>query len=348
MKKYILAIVALIIFQSSVFAQVWVNGVEYPFSGTGSGGASDVGTPNFSFDGSPMLVGGWKYLSRKDGYWYLYNTGFGPINSSNYYLYARTVLPYLSVVNPPDCASWQLYYSPSGSFPWSGYPSATPVAPTGAVVSINITGMVSSAGPGTSSQVYPQYLELSTKTSTDIASYTNYGGRLLYNICDNSMVYNNGAAWKAVWPNNQDYLVNLNQNLNFASSNTAIYSASTSSGVNQLFLKSNNTNRLVLERNGFQEFAQINMKGSISVPIRTITSSYSIVDSDYTLIYNGSSGQTITLPVASNSTGRLVFISNISSSTVLVSSSVVGLGSNIGVGQNIQMISDGTNWIKIN
>jgi hypothetical protein len=348
MKKNLFLIFTFIILHSSAIAQVWVDGVAYPLSGTGSGGASDVGTPHFSFDSSPFLVGGWKYLSRKDGYWYLYFTGFGPINYNTYYLYARTVVAYPSVTNPPDCASWQLYYHPSGGFPWSGYPTATPTPPNGGVVSINISGTVSSAGPGTSTQIYPQYIDLSTKTSTDIASYSNYGGRLLYNICDNAMVYNNGAAWKSVWPNNQNYTVNLNQNIEFGSPNTAMFSSSTGSGINQLVLKSNNTNRIVLEKNGFQEFTQINLKGSVSVPIKTISSSYSVLDSDYTLIYNGSGGQTITLPTASDSNGRLLIVSNISASTVMTSSSVTGLGLSIAAGQNIQMISDGTNWIKIN
>jgi len=340
-----------IIFESH--AQVWVNGEEYPFTGTSSGPNFDLGTPMFSYDAAPTLVGGVRLLARKGGYWYLYYTGVGITYGFTYFLMARTTAPQTdpNLLGPPDCAQWQLYSASMGSpgYFWTGYPTSTPPAPNGNVITYNISGtLVVSAGTGTSTVVQPEYLDLSTKTSSTIASYSNQAGRLLYNICDNVMVYNNGSAWKQVWPHNGDYPVNLNQKFNFGSLNTSIFSRSVFSNPDQLVLKSNNIDRVVLEKDNYSTYSKINLKGSVGVSVFIVFAGHAINDENYAVIYKGPGGDLITLPNPSTSTGRILVIANTSSGVLNFTPTMVNAGSSINANQSVQIISDGTNWIKIN
>ncbi|MGL4632634.1 MAG: hypothetical protein ACRCVT_15630, partial [Leadbetterella sp.] len=292
MKKILLILFTSLIY-GNIQAQVIVNGTEtYPLTGTGSAGTSfDLGTNIFSYDSAPSLVGGFKYIARKGDYWFIFSQGLGMIYSGTIFLTARTVNPYPGTINPPDCAQWQTYVvtPPSPGYEWVGYSSTFPDIPNGTIVQYNLTGMVTSAGPGTSTQILAPYIDLSTKSSTDIATYSNFGGRLLYNLCENAISFNNGSAWKNVWPNNLDYAINHDQKLVFGPNNSQIFGKSVFVGgtnQTQLILKTNNVDRIVLENDGSQNSSKINLKSSVSVPISQITSNYTVADNDYTLILN--------------------------------------------------------------
>ncbi|MGL4631888.1 MAG: hypothetical protein ACRCVT_11865, partial [Leadbetterella sp.] len=74
---------------------------------------------------------------------------------------------------------------------------------------------------------------------------------------------------------------------------------------------------------------------------------YTVADNDYTLILNPTAAINIALPLASNSRGRILNLVNIGT----VTSNLVNggtLGTVITSGSRLQIISDGTNWIKIN
>jgi hypothetical protein len=71
------------------------------------------------------------------------------------------------------------------------------------------------------------------------------------------------------------------------------------------------------------------------------------------VVFSGSTAsQVMTLPTASSSTGRVYVIAN--TGTVSISATSVKVGSaaptsvTVATNTNLQVISDGTNWIKIN
>ncbi|MEO8149966.1 MAG: hypothetical protein ABI723_20170, partial [Bacteroidia bacterium] len=97
----------------------------------------------------------------------------------------------------------------------------------------------------------------------------------------------------------------------------------------------------------------LQVNGSVAAAVVSKNSSYSLTSSDYCVVFTGATAaQTLTLPVASGSTGRMYVIAN--TSTVAVSGTSIKVGSaaattiSIASGSNVQVISDGSNWIKIN
>jgi trimeric autotransporter adhesin len=99
----------------------------------------------------------------------------------------------------------------------------------------------------------------------------------------------------------------------------------------------------------------LKVNGSMAVKVTAITSSNnatSLVGSDYMVVYSGtSSGNSITLPSASNYTGRIYMLVNHSSSSVGVSTYYTAnatTSTSIAIGTTTQLVSDGSNWHKIN
>jgi len=90
-------------------------------------------------------------------------------------------------------------------------------------------------------------------------------------------------------------------------------------------------------------------KGAIKMPVRNITSSYSVVNEDYSIVYNGSGSHTITLPGSVYHTGRTNSIINLSStSAVGISPPITNYGSSISPTSQIILISNGPHWLKMN
>jgi hypothetical protein len=346
--KYLLFLTIFFAASQQMKAQVVINGTAYPIIGAGTGSPFDAGINYYGFDTSVGLFGGDVYLFRRDNYWYIAQRGLGVMESANVYLQWRTVNQYPTNF-PPDCALWQNY--PAVSSPgvlWVGYPTATPTVPTGVTQNINISGTTVSAGPGTSTATFPQYIDLSTKSTNDILTFGNNPGRLLYNICDNAIQYNDGLAWKSVWPNKMNYPINLNQALEFGNANTQIVGRNPMSLSNQIAFKTDNKDRLVLEKDNTSNFSAINLKSSISVPYALKTTNYTISEDDHIVVFQGTTVQTFTLPTPSAVRGRLLIIANITTLNLNLSHNVIGLGTVVPPGQRVSILSINTDWLKVN
>ncbi|MCP9757661.1 hypothetical protein EGI26_21060 [Lacihabitans sp. CCS-44] len=327
-------------------AQVIINGTTFPILGAGTSSPFDTGINYYGFDAAVGLFGGDVYLFRRDNYWYMAQRGIGVMESVNVYLSLRTVLPYPTNF-PPDCAQWQSYGTSPGVL-WSGYPTSSPTAPAGSVQNLSITGSTVSAGPGTSTATFPEYIDLSTKSTNDILSFSNNPGRLLYNMCDNAIQYNDGLAWKSVWPNKLNYPINLNQALEFGNTNTQIVGRNPMSLFNQIAFKTDNKDRLVLEKDNTSNFSTINLKSSFSVPYVLKTTNYTISEDDHIVVFQGTTAQTFTLPAPSSTRGRLLIIVNTTSLNLNLSHNVIGLGTVLSPGQRASILSINTDWLKVN
>lgn len=94
---------------------------------------------------------------------------------------------------------------------------------------------------------------------------------------------------------------------------------------------------------------------SVSLTVKAITTgsnSTTLGSTDYMVVYSGSvSGNSITLPAAGSYAGRVYIIVNHSSNSVSVSAyytSNTGTATTVSAGSTAQLVSDGTNWHKIN
>ena len=88
--------------------------------------------------------------------------------------------------------------------------------------------------------------------------------------------------------------------------------------------------------------SMLDLHGSLSLPIKTITSAYTITASDYTILCNNTSAITITLPTAAGISGRVYVLKKISSNTYAVT--VDGNGSETIDGASTISIS--TQWLS--
>jgi hypothetical protein len=161
----------------------------------------------------------------------------------------------------------------------------------------------------------------------------------------------------------------------------ALYNASTNSGAQGLEVKiagTASTNRLldlstgasqntagtsvmVVEGNGEVGIgtsapnSTIQVNGSVAAALTSITASNNTItlgSGNYCVVYTGStSGNTCNFPIASTCTGRIYVIINHSTGTLTTgsyyTSNSASLGS-VSAGGTLQIISDGTNWRKMN
>lgn len=329
-------------------AQIVLLGNTHNLAGTGTGTNIDLGTNYFSFDfySGP---GGVRTIFRRNSYWYIVFTGLGNSNSANVYYSYRTVNQH-PTVNPPDCVKWQSYtVSPnSPGYQWLGYPSSAPVDPNGSVIDLAITGASAATLSSGVTGIAPDYIDLATKTSSNLTSIGNNKGRILYNLCTESIQFNTGSAWKSVWPSFENYNLNQNQALNFGNANTQIFGSNTYGGT-QLKVKINAIERIVLGTDPAANFSLINFIGSVSTPVASTNLDFIMDVEHHTLIHTGGTAHTVTLPSPLSSKGRQYIIAN--PSTALLSFtpySIVGLGSSLAAGQNVTLVSDGSSWYKIN
>jgi hypothetical protein len=348
MKKIFSILILCLIIKSNIsFSQVTVFGQSHAFSGTGSGSPYDLGTNIFTFD-TFVGPGGFRTIFRKNNYWYVVVTGIGISISGNTYYTARTVNQH-STISPPDCAEWQGYVTgvPIG-YQWPGFPTTAPADPNGSIFILPFTGPSVSILPSSASTLFPDFIDLSNKSSSFISTIPNQSGRVLYNTCEEAIQFNNGTSWKSVWPHFSDYYLNPNQGFIFGDSNTQIYSDN-SSATNQLVFKTGGTTKLTIGKAGFSNTSSFNFKSSIATPVATISTDYILTDDDYIIIHTGTLPHIITLPGASGVLGRQYIISNPSTgSLTFASTTIVGLGSTLLAGQNVTIVSNGGNWFKIN
>jgi hypothetical protein len=95
----------------------------------------------------------------------------------------------------------------------------------------------------------------------------------------------------------------------------------------------------------------LQINGSISRSIVSTSTSLTLTDAHYTVVFTGgNSSVTITLPAASSVAGRIYVIRNTSGSTKAISNFITDSGSSINVLNDNSVVwlqSDGTNWISI-
>ncbi len=99
----------------------------------------------------------------------------------------------------------------------------------------------------------------------------------------------------------------------------------------------------------------LKVNGSMSLKVMTVVSSNNTTTldgDDYSVIFGGTiTGNSVVLPAANSCTGRVYLIINHSSSSVTISSYITANGTNstaVANGSNVQIMSDGTNWHRIN
>ncbi len=102
----------------------------------------------------------------------------------------------------------------------------------------------------------------------------------------------------------------------------------------------------------------LDIKGSVGVKVKTVVTSNNsttLNGSDYMVVYGGTiTNNTITIPQASTCVGRVYYIINHSSSAVSINNSISYFTANgvvstsIAAGASVQIVSDSTNWHKIN
>lgn len=101
--------------------------------------------------------------------------------------------------------------------------------------------------------------------------------------------------------------------------------------------------------------SSLHINGSVSYKVQTVSATNSIVtmgSDDYAVVFNGGiAGCSVTLPSASANTGRVYLIVNHSSGNVTISSYKISSSSSstsVAISEAVQLMSDGSNWHKIN
>ena len=87
-------------------------------------------------------------------------------------------------------------------------------------------------------------------------------------------------------------------------------------------------------------------------PIRTVTSNYTITDTDHTVLVSGSASTNITLPSAVNNSNYVYNIKNLTTGAVVISGAVglIDLSSSLTINSRFESVtaqSDGSNWYII-
>lgn len=149
---------------------------------------------------------------------------------------------------------------------------------------------------------------------------------------------------------------------NFATQYTPVSSTAVNSA-DRVFTIGNGTapgsrsDAMVVLKNGFVGIGNISptstlsVNGSVSAAVALIASSLTLNETHYCVVYTGGAGSTITLPAANSCTGRMYVIINHGTSTLTMSQvriSSGGLSTQVLTGNSAQIISDGTEWRRIN
>ncbi|MBL7726976.1 MAG: hypothetical protein JNM68_04785, partial [Dinghuibacter sp.] len=95
----------------------------------------------------------------------------------------------------------------------------------------------------------------------------------------------------------------------------------------------------------------LTVSGSVAASVNITAASLTLTGSDYCVIYTGGTGNTFTLPAAGTCTGRLYMIVNHGTDELAISAYRTGnatTATTISTGATLQLVSDGTEWRKIN
>jgi hypothetical protein len=97
----------------------------------------------------------------------------------------------------------------------------------------------------------------------------------------------------------------------------------------------------------------LSVGGSLTLAVRNGNTAYTLTSADHIVIHNGSSPRTWTLPAANTCTGRVYKLVNIGtgSAAITLSQSVTtatGTTTTLNIATTFEIVSDGSNWIKIN
>jgi hypothetical protein len=112
----------------------------------------------------------------------------------------------------------------------------------------------------------------------------------------------------------------------------------------------NNSVRVGINTNGVAANSVLQVGGSLSLPISSVTANVTLTDNDYTVILKAGAG-TVTLPAANTCQGRIYVVKNISGVAKSISSFVnkEGINStNLLNNRNYTFQSDGVDWQLIN
>jgi hypothetical protein len=95
------------------------------------------------------------------------------------------------------------------------------------------------------------------------------------------------------------------------------------------------------------------VNGSVALNTRIVSASTTLSATDYAVIDTGSANVTFTLPAANTCTGRVYLIINQASAGTLTTSLSITTAygvtiTTVGSATNVQIISDGAKWRKIN
>jgi hypothetical protein len=111
-----------------------------------------------------------------------------------------------------------------------------------------------------------------------------------------------------------------------------------------------NTTTNGVTANGVVANSVLQVGGSLSLPIISVTANVTLTDNDYTVILKAGAG-TVTLPAANTCKGRIYVVKNISGSTKTISTFISRTGSNstnLLNNRNYTFQSDGVDWQLIN
>lgn len=117
------------------------------------------------------------------------------------------------------------------------------------------------------------------------------------------------------------------------------------------------TEKMRIDESGFVGIATtaanstLTVNGSVSAAVTTTASSLTLGSTHYCVIHNGGTGNTFTLPAASSCAGRMYLIINHGTDVLGISIFRTGNAATstaVAIDTSVQLISDGTEWRKIN
>jgi hypothetical protein len=111
----------------------------------------------------------------------------------------------------------------------------------------------------------------------------------------------------------------------------------------------NNSVRVGINTNGVVANSVLQVGGSLSLPIRSVTANVTLADTDYTVVLKAGAG-TVTLPAANTCKGRIYVVKNISGVAISITSFIARTGatiSNLVISRTYTFQSDGTDWQEI-
>lgn len=362
--------ILLLLLSFSGIAQLTITGAnEYPLiNGTYSVstysysnywatiGSQDVGTFVYSHPGPSGSYIGFKIV-RKQNHWYIEQEGDGYVR-----LLYKSVSPSTSVV--PDCnTQWEV---------WTGMWYDYGIVPinTGNTANLILTGSCVCENM-VSTTVNPSNIQLAILDSSTLANLpTAHKGMITYSTHSNSLAAYNGGTWHDVLLNrdndligktsfNESILIKNNKLLifgnNFVGRNPRVYRNPS----NEFVIDFSSNKDFAINQNGhvkigFQANANslFSVGGSFALPITTTSNNARMGLYQNTIIFNGATAAIVGIDDPAICKGRHLYIINHGSANITCNKNIILSYNNsttiIFPGENFHIVSDGTDWHKIN